>query len=232
MSGALSDYYVQALLTCVLHCILLELFSQQIAVQIPVYTVFATTVRRGSAVAVVPAIRDLHVQIAVQIPVFTEFATTIHRDTAVAVVPAIRDLHVQIAVQIPVFTEFATTIHRDTAVAVVPAIKGSTCTACMSAPCLHGTCHASLNGYKCTCEYGYTGSSCDTGDPATRAITFSHFDLSPKPILVPGNITTAYDITIHRKIAKSTHLRLNVTMDKKLLHNWHTVPCAHRVGTW
>ncbi|XP_071137081.1 uncharacterized protein [Mytilus edulis] len=125
----------------------------------------------------------------------------------------------------------------------------------MSAPCIFGSCHASHNGYKCTCEYGYTGTTCDTAtgvnqtgifpffhrpiwkwtdcsDPATRAITFSHFDLSPKPIRVPGNITTAYDITIHRKIAKSTHLRLNVTMDMKLLGHWHIVPCKTRVGTW
>lgn len=71
-----------------------------------------------------------------------------------------------------------------------------------------------------------------SGDPATRAVTVSFFDLSPKPIQIPGNITSAYDITIHRRIGQNSHLRLNVTMDKKLLGRWHPVPCNYHVGTW
>lgn len=70
------------------------------------------------------------------------------------------------------------------------------------------------------------------GDPATRVITVSHFDIFPKPIAIPGNITTDYDITIHRRIPTNTHYRLNVTMEKKLLGNWHSVPCSRGVGTW
>lgn len=71
-----------------------------------------------------------------------------------------------------------------------------------------------------------------SGDPATRAITVSHLDFSPKPLRIPGNVTTAYDIKIHRRIGKDSHLRLNVTMDKKLLGRWHSVPCSRQVGTW
>lgn len=71
-----------------------------------------------------------------------------------------------------------------------------------------------------------------TGDPATRAITVSHFDIFPKPIAIPGNITADYDITIHRRIENNSHLKINVTWDKKLLGNWHAVPCSRSVGTW
>ncbi|XP_071137084.1 delta and Notch-like epidermal growth factor-related receptor [Mytilus edulis] len=34
---------------------------------------------------------------------------------------------------------------------------------CASNPCIHGTCTSSRQGYNCSCDPGYTGSSCDRG---------------------------------------------------------------------
>lgn len=36
-------------------------------------------------------------------------------------------------------------------------------TDCTHNPCTHGTCTSSQQGYKCTCDAGYTGSICDRG---------------------------------------------------------------------
>lgn len=34
---------------------------------------------------------------------------------------------------------------------------------CRSSPCKHGNCTDNINGYNCTCDTGYTGTSCDIG---------------------------------------------------------------------
>lgn len=34
-------------------------------------------------------------------------------------------------------------------------------TDCDPNPCVHGTCTSSPQGYSCSCDDGYTGSSCD-----------------------------------------------------------------------
>lgn len=35
---------------------------------------------------------------------------------------------------------------------------------CTHNPCAHGTCIDQVDGYKCNCEAGYTGSKCQTGE--------------------------------------------------------------------
>jgi hypothetical protein len=35
---------------------------------------------------------------------------------------------------------------------------------CLPSPCQHGTCQDLHNGYKCTCNHGYTGTDCETGN--------------------------------------------------------------------
>lgn len=70
------------------------------------------------------------------------------------------------------------------------------------------------------------------GDPATSAITVSHFDIFPKPISIPASYTTAYDITVHRMIEKNSHLSFNVTWDKKLLGKYQAIPCNRGIGSW
>lgn len=72
------------------------------------------------------------------------------------------------------------------------------------------------------------------GNPATRSMNISYLDISPKPIRIPGNITSAYDIRINRRIGRyeNSPLQLNVTLDKALLGRWHAVPCLNKIGTW
>ncbi|CAG2229579.1 SLIT2 [Mytilus edulis] len=169
-------------------------------------------------------------QTAIQTPAYMVLVQAVDRAINARANLGIQDLYVtEIASQIPVYMDYVITVRRDTTVAVLLPM-GSTCAACVA--CIHGICHTSHSGYYCSCDSGFTGSLCDTGDPATRVITVSHFDIFPKPIAIPGNITTDYDITIHRRIPTNTHYRLNVTMEKKLLGNWHSVPCSRGVGTW
>lgn len=35
---------------------------------------------------------------------------------------------------------------------------------CLPHPCQHGTCQDLHNAYKCTCNPGYTGTNCETGN--------------------------------------------------------------------
>lgn len=60
----------------------------------------------------------------------------------------------------------------------------------------------------------------------------TNFDVTPKPVHVPGNLTVSIVGDLSHTLPANSHYRLNVTMDKKLLGNWHAVPCAHKVGTW
>lgn len=73
---------------------------------------------------------------------------------------------------------------------------------------------------------------CTLGDPATSAITISHMGMFPQPLHIPGEITTAYDITINRRIGQTSHLVLNVTWEKKFLNGWLGVPCRNGLGSW
>lgn len=69
-------------------------------------------------------------------------------------------------------------------------------------------------------------------DPKTRVIEMTTFDVSPKPLVLPGTATVTIIGNIAHQLAVNSHYRLNVTMDKKLLGHWHAVPCAKKVGTW
>ncbi|XP_063404376.1 ganglioside GM2 activator-like [Mytilus trossulus] len=71
----------------------------------------------------------------------------------------------------------------------------------------------------------------DCSVASTRILTLTNFDLSPKPVKLPGNITVDLVGTLSRRLPANTHYKLNVTMDKKLLGHWHAVPCNKKVGT-
>lgn len=83
----------------------------------------------------------------------------------------------------------------------------------------------------CVCLVLYF-TFCTLGDPATSAITISHMGMFPKPLHIPGEITTAYDITINRRIGQTSHLVFNVTWEKKILNSWHVVRCQNGLGSW
>lgn len=73
-----------------------------------------------------------------------------------------------------------------------------------------------------------------SGDPATSSIFFSHVDIFPKPIQIPGNITTAYDITINRRIGEHSNFSVGLTIERKMPNNsWVDVPCNKNcAGSW
>ncbi|XP_052086942.1 ganglioside GM2 activator-like [Mytilus californianus] len=71
----------------------------------------------------------------------------------------------------------------------------------------------------------------DCSDPNTRVLHMTGFDVSPKPVHIPGNLSVTIVGDLAHRLQTNSHYRLNVTMDKKLLSNWHAVPCAHKVGT-
>ncbi|XP_071136763.1 neurogenic locus Notch protein-like [Mytilus edulis] len=114
---------------------------------------------------------------------------------------------------------------------------------CDPNPCAHGTCKSSLQGYSCSCHHDYTGSICDKKIPERHiwkwsdcsidrtGIVIDNFDVYPKPIKIPGNISVTLNSSISRRLPADSHYRLNVTIDKKLLNHWHAVPCSKRVGT-
>lgn len=63
-------------------------------------------------------------------------------------------------------------------------------------------------------------------------IVIDNFDVSPKPIEIPGNISVTLNSRIGRRLPADHHYRLNVTIAKNLLGNWHSIPCLKNVGTW
>ena len=72
-----------------------------------------------------------------------------------------------------------------------------------------------------------------TADPLTRVLTMKQFDISPKPLKIPGNVTVTLIGDIAHTLPANSHYKLNVTMNKKLLGNYrHPIPCANDVGTW
>lgn len=68
--------------------------------------------------------------------------------------------------------------------------------------------------------------------PATRVVYVDNFDVSPKPILIPGNISVTLNSHIAHKLVADNYYRLNVMIEKKLLGRYHNVPCIHGIGSW
>ena len=50
------------------------------------------------------------------------------------------------------------------------------------------------------------------------------FDVSPKPLTIPGNATVTLIGILAHTLSANSHYKLNVTMYKQLLGNWHHVP--------
>lgn len=71
-----------------------------------------------------------------------------------------------------------------------------------------------------------------TADPATRVVYVESFDVSPKPIRIPGNISVTLNSNIAHNLLADSYYKLNVTVEKKLLNSYHAVPCNHHVGSW
>jgi hypothetical protein len=57
-------------------------------------------------------------------------------------------------------------------------------------------------------------------------------DMSPKPLTIPGNATITLIGNLTHTLPVNSHYKLNVTMDKQLLGQWHHIPCKNKVGTW
>ncbi|VDI13802.1 ganglioside GM2 activator, partial [Mytilus galloprovincialis] len=70
-------------------------------------------------------------------------------------------------------------------------------------------------------------------NPNTQRISLTNFDVSPKPISLSGNININIDSnTANEHLLDSCgQYRLNITVNKKLLNNWHSVPCTRSFGT-
>ncbi|XP_019639842.1 PREDICTED: protein crumbs homolog 1-like [Branchiostoma belcheri] len=66
------------------------------------------------------------------------------------------------------------------AVAVWPASTQDTVNACLSSPCVHGTCTdgAAAGSYTCSCENGWTGNNCDQMSFGGQCYQFSSTALS------------------------------------------------------
>ena len=71
-----------------------------------------------------------------------------------------------------------------------------------------------------------------TVDPSTRILTMEQFDMSPKPLKIPGNATITLIGNLTHTLPVDSHYILNVTMYKQLIGHWHRIPCKNKVGTW
>ncbi|XP_063404377.1 ganglioside GM2 activator-like [Mytilus trossulus] len=71
----------------------------------------------------------------------------------------------------------------------------------------------------------------DCSAPATRVVYVDNFDVSPKPIHIPGNISVTLSSNIAHKLLADNYYRLNVMIEKKLLGRYHIVPCIHGIGS-
>ncbi|XP_076467331.1 ganglioside GM2 activator-like [Babylonia areolata] len=67
---------------------------------------------------------------------------------------------------------------------------------------------------------------CASGD---KWVTLSKFDLSPKPLALPGNVHVTFLASIAHEL--SNQVTLNVTIEKGLLGRWTKVPCTANLGT-
>lgn len=61
-------------------------------------------------------------------------------------------------------------------------------------------------------------------------VTFTSMSLTPSPAVLPGDITVSMTGTVHHNFGND--VRMRVHMDKLLLGQWTTVPCANKVGSW
>lgn len=76
-----------------------------------------------------------------------------------------------------------------------------------------------VNWGMCTCSTGGT----------TAAIKFNHIMVAPDPVVLPGNVTGAFNVTAHTDIVAP--LKADVTLEKKVL-GWIKIPCIDNVGSW
>lgn len=54
--------------------------------------------------------------------------------------------------------------------------------------------------------------------------------MSPSPIVIPGNIVIGLRGTVHHNFGNED--RMVVRIDKLLLGQWTTIPCANNMGSW
>jgi len=69
----------------------------------------------------------------------------------------------------------------------------------------------------------------DCGPSDDPWVTLKNFDLSPKPLALPGDVHVTFLASIAREL--SNQVTLNVTIEKGLLGRWTKVPCTADLGT-
>jgi len=67
---------------------------------------------------------------------------------------------------------------------------------CSSSPCLHGRCNDSINGYSCTCETGFFGQFCESGQTAKAFFASAWHAFSTYP-----ESSSVVERTIHLNLA-------------------------------
>ncbi|KAL5011142.1 hypothetical protein ScPMuIL_013447 [Solemya velum] len=65
--------------------------------------------------------------------------------------------------------------------------------------------------------------------PSGKQITINRFSIGPDPAVVPGTLTVDLHGTITGVLPKD--VKMNVTMEKRLLGRWVGLPCVNNVGT-
>lgn len=66
--------------------------------------------------------------------------------------------------------------------------KISDLSACLSSPCMHGTCIVLINSYRCQCEPGYTGTNCEKGDKDSNVLSYSNTESNRHKTKIMKNI--------------------------------------------
>lgn len=61
-------------------------------------------------------------------------------------------------------------------------------------------------------------------------IKFTKLDVSPKPVILPGDMFVSLDSSVGLQIP--TDAKMNVTIEKRLFNHWQVMPCHNDAGTW
>ena len=72
--------------------------------------------------------------------------------------------------------------------------------------------------------------SVTASDPENELLQFSEVDVSPYPIVVPGNVSVSSKLKINREFSGNITLRLTIQI--KIGSLWLRLPCVANIGSW